>query len=76
MRLDNIEDAAVFGEAHAILGEIVVAKVRLTSPEDVGSVKKRIRAACHANLTPYKAPTKVILSSESLNSVRQKKIRK
>lgn len=76
MDLDNIEDAAVFGEAHNILGQIVVAKVRLTEPEEVDVLKKRIRAACLAHLTPYKAPSKVILSIESFNSVRQKKIRK
>ena len=76
MGLDNIEDVAVFGEFHNILGQIVVAKVRVSEPEDVDSVKKRIRAACLAHLTPYKAPSKVILSTENFNSVRQKKIRK
>ncbi|RYG94930.1 MAG: long-chain fatty acid--CoA ligase, partial [Alphaproteobacteria bacterium] len=76
MDLDNIEDAAVFGEKHSILGEIVVAKVRLAHPEAVDAVKKRIRAACLAHLTPYKAPSKVLLSEESFNSVRQKKVRR
>ncbi|WP_010219043.1 ANL family adenylate-forming protein [Sphingomonas sp. PAMC 26621] len=76
MGLDNIEDTAVFGEAHNILGQIVVAKVRLREPEEVDVLKKRIRAACLATLTSYKAPSKVIISTESFNSVRQKKVRK
>jgi acyl-CoA synthetase (AMP-forming)/AMP-acid ligase II len=74
--LHNIEDVAVFGEPHNILGEIVVAKVRVSEPEEVDALKKRIRAACLVHLTSYKAPSKVIVSTESFNSVRQKKVRK
>lgn len=73
--LDNILDVAVFGEAHPLLGQIVVAKVALAAPEDASALKLRIRKACLAALTPFKAPTKVILSQEALYSVRQKKIR-
>lgn len=74
--LDNIEDVVVFGEPHKILGNIVVAKVRLREPESSDSLKKRIRAICHTHLHDYKAPAKVIISSENFNSVRQKKVRK
>lgn len=74
--LDNVEDVAVFGEPHNILGEIVVAKVRVSEPEEVDTLKKRIRAACLVHLTSYKAPSKVLLSTETFNSVRQKKVRK
>ncbi|MCG5247838.1 class I adenylate-forming enzyme family protein [Methylorubrum extorquens] len=74
--LDNIEDVAVYGEHHDLLGQIVVAKVRTRDSEPVDSLKRRIRLACHASLTNYKAPSKVVLSSEEFNSVRQKKVRK
>lgn len=76
MGLDNIADVAVFGESHNILGEIVVAKVMLNEPENVSSVKSRVRAACLASLSAYKAPSKVVLSESGFSSVRQKKLRK
>jgi acyl-CoA synthetase (AMP-forming)/AMP-acid ligase II len=76
LELENIEDVAVFGERHLLLGQIVVAKVLLHSTEPVESVKKRIRAACIAKLNSYKAPSKVILVDSQLHNVRQKKIRR
>ena len=75
LSLDNVLDVAVFGERHPLLGQIVVAKVSLAEPEDVGALKVRIRKACMAALAPYKAPSKVVISSETLYSSRQKKIR-
>lgn len=76
LELDNIEDVAVFGEQHNLLGQIVVAKIVLTSPEPLDSVKKRVRQACAAALTAFKVPAKVVLAEGVLHSARQKKIRK
>ena len=76
LELDNVQDVAVFGEKHSMLGHIVVAKVVLNEPESIDSVKKRVRRACLARLSPYKVPTKVVLSSDELHSARQKKIRR
>jgi acyl-CoA synthetase (AMP-forming)/AMP-acid ligase II len=75
LTLDNVLDVAVYGEAHPLLGQIVVAKVAVAEPEDAASLKLRIRKACLAVLAPFKAPTKVVLSREALYSARQKKIR-
>lgn len=74
--LDNIQDVAVFGEKHNLLGQIVVAKVVLEQPEPVESVKKRIRQACLAQLASFKVPAKVVLAEGVLHSARQKKIRR
>lgn len=74
--LDNILDVAVIGEAHPLLGQIVVAKVAVLTPESADDLKKRIRAACRGALAAYKAPAKVILSQESFHTSRQKKIRR
>jgi acyl-CoA synthetase (AMP-forming)/AMP-acid ligase II len=74
--IPNIQDVAVFGEKHSLLGQIVVAKVVLLEEESVESVKKRIRQACHGHLAAFKVPTKVILAEGPLHSSRQKKIRK
>ncbi len=76
LELDNVEDVAVFGEKHALLGQIVVAKIVLDSPEPVESVKKRVRQACIAQLAAFKVPAKVVLAEGALHSARQKKIRR
>lgn len=74
--LDNVQDVAVFGEAHQLLGQIVVAKIVLEQPEAVDSVKKRVRRACLAELASFKVPVKVILTEGVLHSARQKKVRR
>ncbi|RYD18039.1 MAG: long-chain fatty acid--CoA ligase, partial [Lysobacteraceae bacterium] len=56
LRLDNVSDVAVYGEPHPLLGNIVVANVLTQEPESVGDLKRRIRAACLAELTNYKVP--------------------
>jgi acyl-CoA synthetase (AMP-forming)/AMP-acid ligase II len=76
LEVDNIKDVAIYGEQHNILGNIIVAKIVLNTPEQLDSVKKRIRKACIAKLNQYKIPAKIILTNETLHSVRQKKIRK
>lgn len=74
--LDNISDVAVFGEESKLLGQIVVAKVVLKAPESSAELKHRIRSACLAKLSSFKAPSKVVVSDEPLYSVRQKKLRR
>jgi len=76
LAMDNIKDVAVFGEPHALLGEIVVAKVVLERPESAMSVKKRIRKICFEKLSSYKAPAKVVLADGNLYNSRQKKLRR
>lgn len=74
--VSNVQDVAVHGEQHALLGQIVVATVVLEQPEPVDSVKKRIRQACAGRLASYKVPVKVVLTDGPLHSSRQKKIRR
>lgn len=76
LELDNIHDVAVVGEAHPLLGQIVVAKVVLRAPEPADDLKRRIRAACRAHLAAYKAPAKVTITEESFHTARQKKVRR
>jgi len=73
--LDNIKDVAVFAEENAILGQIVVAKVVVNSPEEAASLRKRVRRSCAEALAAYKVPSKVVLASGDLYSARQKKVR-
>lgn len=74
--IDNVQDVAVFGEFHNLLGQIVVAKIVLEQPESVESVKKRVRQACQGKLASFKVPAKVVLAEGVLHSARQKKIRR
>jgi acyl-coenzyme A synthetase/AMP-(fatty) acid ligase len=76
LTVNNVADVAVYGEPNKLLGQIVVAKVRLNQPEAVEELKKRIRAACQGKLASYKIPAKVIISDEDLYTIRQKKNRR
>lgn len=76
LEVDNVQDVAVFGEKHNLLGNIVVAKIVLNEHEAVESVKKRVRQACLQKLSSFKVPTKVVLAEGALHSSRQKKIRR
>lgn len=71
----NVQDVAVHGEKHALLGQIVVATVVLGEPEPVDVVKKRVRQVCSGRLANYKVPVKVVLADGPLHSSRHKKIR-
>lgn len=74
--LDNIRDVVIYSEPNALLGNIVVAKVQIDSPESTEQLKRRIRKFCLEGLAPYKVPGKVYISEGPLYSARQKKIRK
>lgn len=74
--IDNVQDVAVYGEQHNLLGQIVVAKIVLDQPEAVESVKRRVRQACLVQLASFKVPAKVVLAEGVLHSARQKKIRR
>lgn len=75
LAIDNIVDAAVYGEKHALLGQIVVVRVVTREPESVESLKQRIRAICRERLAAYKVPSKVVLADAGLYSNRMKKLR-
>lgn len=76
LSVEDIEDVAVFGEAHSLLGQIIVAKVLSNRDEDAATLKRRVRAACREKLAAFKVPAKVLRSSGPLYTSRQKKSRK
>jgi acyl-CoA synthetase (AMP-forming)/AMP-acid ligase II len=76
LEMDNIEDVAVRGEPHSIVGQIIVARVNLKEPRDEKMVLKDIRQHCRTKLPSYKIPIKVEMTQEPLTSSRQKKVRK
>ena len=72
----NIDDVVVVGERHALLGQIVVARVRLAENEPIDAVRLRVRRACRERLSAYKVPTKVELLAQDIYSARFKKLRR
>ena len=76
----NIDDVVVVGEKHALLGQIVVARVVLHEPEASDALRLRLRKACLARLAAFKVPVKVELLDQTLDqalySVRFKKMRR
>lgn len=73
--IDNIESASVFGVENALVGNVVGAKVSLTEPEDLKSLKKRIRSYCKERLESFKIPVHIEIVDGALVSSRFKKIR-
>lgn len=76
LELDGIDDVAVYGEPHPLLGHVVVAKVLTSAAEDIKELKQRVRAICRSKLSAYKVPAKVVVADGPLYSSRQKKTRK
>lgn len=73
---DNVAEVAVFGERHPFTGQIVVARVRLRTPEDARAAERRIRSHCRDRLEDYKVPAKVLIATEPLHSDRHKTTRR
>lgn len=75
LRIDGVVDAIVYGEPHAIVGHIVVAKVNLAGEETVPEFRKRMVQFCRQHLQTFKVPQKVVLSREPFHSERFKRMR-
>ncbi len=76
MEMDNILDVSVRGEANPITGQIVVARITLAKPEDLQTLRRRIRQYCGDRLSPYKIPAKVEITDKTQHSERFKKMRR
>ncbi len=72
LELGFVKDAVVAGERHAMMGQIVTARVALAAPGEPADAIKRIRAHCRARLAAYKVPVKIEIVAGGLTSERQK----
>jgi acyl-coenzyme A synthetase/AMP-(fatty) acid ligase len=59
LELENVLDAAVSKEPHAITGNIVVASVAVRHSEPPRELAQRVQAHCFKRLARYKVPMKV-----------------
>ena len=76
LTMDGVEDVAVNGEGSALVGNIVKARVKISTGETIAGFRKRLRAYCKGKLETYKTPQKVVLVDEMMTGARFKKMRK
>jgi long-chain acyl-CoA synthetase len=77
LELDFVRDVVVRGDAHTLLGQIVVAQVALRPGAlDAKAAARRIREHCRRRLALYKLPVSIEFADECTLSVRQKIQRK
>ena len=73
--MDGVEDVAVTGEPHPITGQIVSARVKLSTDEELPAFRKRMRAFMEERVARYKIPQKVSLVDATMHGPRFKKKR-
>lgn len=73
--LPNIRDAVVVGERHPLMGQVVSARLLLQEPEEPGTLRHRVRAACARHVPAYAVPVHIRAVDENLWNYRFKKSR-
>jgi acyl-coenzyme A synthetase/AMP-(fatty) acid ligase len=73
--MGNVAEAVVYNEKNPITGNIVCAKIRLSTNEDHKKFITRLKKFCRERLETYKVPVKVKVDDEKQHSERFKKIR-
>jgi acyl-CoA synthetase (AMP-forming)/AMP-acid ligase II len=74
--MEGVEDVVVSGEPHPITGNIVRARVKLATDEDLAQFRLRMREFCKGRLPRFAIPQKVEIASDSLHGERFKKLRR
>ncbi len=75
LEVSGVTDALVFGQANAVTGQIVRAKVRPSDGTDTEMLKSSIKQHCAEVLEDYKRPVAVDITTTDLHSKRFKKAR-
>jgi acyl-CoA synthetase (AMP-forming)/AMP-acid ligase II len=72
LSLAEVQEVVAMGEPHALMGQIVTARVVLTEGADGKQVAKAIRVRCRERLAAYKVPVKIEFVPGGLINDRQK----
>jgi long-chain acyl-CoA synthetase len=75
LQLDNVQEVAVFGKPHPMMGQIVAARFNLKQPEPLDLFKRRMNAFARERLARYQIPAFVEIVDESQFGARFKKLR-
>jgi long-chain acyl-CoA synthetase len=76
LSLDNVQDVAVFGKAHPMIGQVVAARFNLKTPESMDVFKRRMMAFCRDRLANYQIPRVVEFADAEQFGARFKKMRR
>jgi long-chain acyl-CoA synthetase len=71
--MTGIAEVVVTGERHALMGQIVVARVRSSAPEERAALRTRVRTFCKDRLADYKVPQKIEVTDDTLHTARFKR---
>jgi acyl-CoA synthetase (AMP-forming)/AMP-acid ligase II len=74
--MEGVRDVVVSAEANPITGQIVAAKVRLSTGETLPEFRRRMRLFCQDTLPAFKIPQKVLIVDEETHGERFKKMRR
>jgi len=74
--MEGVEDVAVRAEPHPIMGNVVHARVKLSTDETIAEFRKRMHAFCKDKLARFKIPQKVELVDQAMHGERFKKMRR
>ena len=73
--MEGVEEVVVNSEPHPLTGNIVVAKFKLKTNEDLTAFRKRMRVFCTGKLSRFMIPQKVLITDVELHGERFKKMR-
>jgi acyl-coenzyme A synthetase/AMP-(fatty) acid ligase len=73
--IEGVEDVVVSAENSPITGQMVKAKVKLSTGETVSEFRKRMWTFCQDKLPKFKIPQKVVIVAEEMHGERFKKMR-
>lgn len=76
LELDDVAAVAVSGLAHALLGQVVTARVQLAPGADAATIEARVRRHCRTRLPRHAVPVTVDVTDEALVNDRQKILRR
>jgi long-chain acyl-CoA synthetase len=75
LQLDNVQEVAVFGKAHPMMGQVVAARFSLKEPEPLDLFKRRMNAFARERMAKFQIPVFVELATAEQFGARFKKLR-
>src|SRR5262245_37662367 len=75
LQLENVEEVAVFGKAHPMMGQIVAARFNLKEPEALDVFKRRMMEFCRQRMANFQIPRVVEIADAAQFGARFKKMR-
>jgi acyl-coenzyme A synthetase/AMP-(fatty) acid ligase len=76
LEINGVKDAIVYGEKNPLMGEIVVANVKVDELNNNNKFISLIKKYCREKLDKYKIPVKINFTQKDLISDRFKRIRR